>query len=117
MEQIILLQAKPFTFWMTDRFVDGDVSNNQLQQGGDYPTFNLPLLSADGQSANVGYMGGDFQGVLEHADYIRDMGFTSVWLTPIVDNPDEAFAGGEANRVWWEVSRWWQNRLPRVLGK
>lgn len=76
-------------------FVDGDSSNNQELQGGEFPTFNRPLIGKNGQQANVGYLGGDFQGVLNNAQYIKDMGFTSVWLTPIYDNPDEAFSGGD----------------------
>jgi glycosidase len=82
-------------FVMTDRFVDGDETNNHPLQGGQFPTFDLPLTAPDGQTANVGYLGGDLQGVLNNAAYIRDMGFTAVWLTPIVDNPDESFSGGE----------------------
>jgi glycosidase len=82
-------------FALTDRFVDGDSSNNHPNQGGDYPTFNRPLIGPNGETANVGYMGGDFKGVLNNAQYIQDMGFTSVWLTPIHDNPDQSFAGGE----------------------
>lgn len=82
-------------FIMTDRFVDGDPSNNHEHQGGEHPTFNLRLDGPDGQHANVGYMGGDLQGVLDNAQFIADMGFTAVWLTPVVDNPDEAFTGGE----------------------
>ena len=80
---------------MTDRFVDGDATNNQLQQGGDWPTFDLPLLGENGETANVGYLGGDLKGVLNNGQYISDMGFTAVWLTPILDNPDQAFSGGE----------------------
>ncbi len=81
-------------FLLTDRFVDGDPSNNQVDQGGDvWGTFNRHLPGPDGAYANIGYMGGDFKGVLNNADYIADMGFTSVWLTPIVDNPDAAFSG------------------------
>jgi len=82
-------------FIMTDRFVDGDPTNNQLQQGGDWPTFDLPLLGENGETANVGYLGGDLKGVLNNGQYISDMGFTAVWLTPILDNPDQAFSGGE----------------------
>ncbi|NUR23271.1 alpha-amylase family glycosyl hydrolase, partial [Frateuria sp.] len=41
------------------------------------------------------YLGGDFKGVLDNAGYIRGMGFGAVWITPIVDNPDEAFTGGD----------------------
>ena len=92
--------TQPFTqkaiyFVMTDRFVDGDPSNNQENQGGEYPTFGLPIKGDNDQVAYVGYMGGDLKGVLNNAQYIADMGFTAVWLTPILDNPDEAFSGGE----------------------
>ncbi|MEP1446798.1 MAG: alpha-amylase family glycosyl hydrolase [Paraglaciecola sp.] len=82
-------------FVMTDRFVDGDPSNNQMQQGGQWPTFDIPLMGDNGESANVGYLGGDLRGVLDNGQYISDMGFTAVWLTPILDNPDQAFSGGE----------------------
>ncbi|WP_088330625.1 alpha-amylase family glycosyl hydrolase [Lacimicrobium sp. SS2-24] len=82
-------------FLMLDRFVDGDPSNNYPQQGGEYPTFDLPIRGDDGCEANVGYLGGDFKGVVDNAEFIRDMGFTAIWMTPIVDNPDQAFAGGE----------------------
>jgi len=82
-------------FLLTDRFVDGDPSNNHEDQGGKYPTFNRELKGPNGQTANVGYMGGDFQGIINNAQYIKDLGFTSIWTTPIFDNPDQAFSGGE----------------------
>jgi glycosidase len=82
-------------FVVTDRFVDGDPTNNHVSQGGDYPTFNLALVGDNGATANVGYMGGDFKGVLDNVQYITDMGFSAIWLTPVLDNPDQAFAGGE----------------------
>lgn len=81
-------------FVLTDRFVDGDSSNNHSQQGGANRTFDRPLRRANGVPDNIGYLGGDFRGLLDHAAYIREMGFTAVWITPIVDNPDEAFTGG-----------------------
>lgn len=82
-------------FAMTDRFVDGDPSNNYPEQGGEFNTFRNPLEGPNGKKAYVGYMGGDFKGVLNNAQYIKDMGFTAIWLTPIVDNPNQAFSGGE----------------------
>lgn len=90
-------------FVLTDRFVNGDPSNDQREQGkakgADFFTFDRPVPGAPpGKHANVGYLGGDFKGIVENADYIRDMGFGAVWVTPIVDNPDEAFTGGEAAR-------------------
>ncbi|MBB1061720.1 alpha-amylase family glycosyl hydrolase [Marilutibacter spongiae] len=84
-------------FVMTDRFVNGDPANDQRGQGGGDPalrTFDRPV-PGDANGANIGYLGGDFRGLLDNADYIADMGFGAVWLTPIVDNPDEAFTGGD----------------------
>ena len=81
-------------FLMTDRFVDGDPTNNYEEQGGDFPTWEGKLEGPDGQVAYVGYLGGDFKGVLNNADYFVDLGF-SIMDDPIVDNPDQAFAGGE----------------------
>lgn len=83
-------------FVMTDRFVDGDASNNYPEQGGNLPSFDLPLYAENGDTANVGYLGGDLKGVLDNAQYISNMGFTAVWLTPIVENPDQQFSEGEA---------------------
>ncbi|MEH6421578.1 alpha-amylase family glycosyl hydrolase [Pseudomonas sp. CGJS7] len=90
-------------FVVTDRFVNGDTGNDQREQGGPDPatqTFDRPVPGAPpGRSDNIGYLGGDFKGLLDNAEYIRDMGFGAVWLTPIVDNPDQAFTGGDA--VTW----------------
>jgi cyclomaltodextrin glucanotransferase len=84
-------------FVLTDRFVNGDPSNDHRDQGGEHRTFDVPTPGApEGESDNIGYLGGDFKGIVDNAGYIRDMGFTSVWVTPIVDNPDEAFTGGDA---------------------
>jgi cyclomaltodextrin glucanotransferase len=82
-------------FVVTDRFVNGDPSNDQREQGGAHRTFDIPLKWNDGRTDNIGYLGGDFRGILDHADYIREMGFSALWITPIVDNPDEAFTGGD----------------------
>lgn len=89
-------------FVMTDRFVNGDRSNDHRDQGGAHHTFDIPVPGPNGETANIGYLGGDFKGVLDNARYIRDMGFGAVWITPIVDNPDEAFTGGDP--VTWGAS-------------
>jgi len=87
-------------FVMTDRFVNGDPSNDQRNQGGAHHTFDIPVPGPNGESANIGYLGGDFKGVLNNAGYIHDMGFGAVWITPIVQNPDEPFSGGDP--VSWD---------------
>ena len=82
-------------FLLLDRFVDGDPTNNQEIQGGKYPTWDQKLMGPNGEEANVGYLGGDFKGVIDNLHYIKDMGFTAIWTTPIMDNPDENFTGGD----------------------
>src|SRR5690606_32673868 len=82
-------------FVLTDRFVNGDPANDHREQGGERRTFDIPLAPCDGVAGNIGYLGGDFRGLLDNAGYIRDLGFSAVWITPIIDNPDEAFSGGD----------------------
>lgn len=92
--------AEPFAgeavyFVLTDRFANGDPANDHRDQGGKHPTFDRRIPGPNGESDNIGYLGGDFKGILDNADYIRGMGFGAVWITPIVDNPDESFTGGK----------------------
>jgi cyclomaltodextrin glucanotransferase len=88
--------AENVYFVLTDRFVNGDPGNDQRGQGGDNRTFDRPTPGTPaGVIDNIGYLGGDFKGIADHAGYITDMGFSALWLTPIVDNPDEAFTGGD----------------------
>lgn len=61
-------------FLMTDRFNDGDPSNND-QGFGEYD----PQIPEK-------YSGGDIQGVIEKLEYIQTLGATTVWVTPPVAN-------------------------------
>lgn len=90
-------------FVVTDRFVNGDPGNDHRDQGGKHRSFDIPLrgadgkplLDANGEGDNIGYLGGDFKGIVDNVQYIREMGFGALWITPIVDNPAQAFTGGE----------------------
>lgn len=64
-------------FAVTDRFFDGDTSNNDAYGVGDYDT------SDKGGSS---YHGGDFAGLTEKLDYLKDLGVNTIWITPIVEN-------------------------------
>jgi glycosidase len=64
-------------FLFTDRFYDGDESNNY--------TVNLRNLT--------GYHGGDFAGLEEKLPYIADMGFTAIWISSVVDNQSGGYHG------------------------
>ncbi|HEX3559589.1 MAG TPA: alpha-amylase family glycosyl hydrolase [Pyrinomonadaceae bacterium] len=67
---------------MPDRFSDGDPTNNDPPQSrGLYDRSN-----------KFYYHGGDFQGIINHLSYLKDLGVTAIWLTPWYDNvnhPDE----------------------------
>ncbi len=65
---------------MPDRFADGDPSNNN-------PGVSPGLYD---RSRPRAYHGGDFRGIQEHLDYLRDLGVTTIWLTPIVDNDNSS---------------------------
>ena len=59
-------------FVMTTRFYDGDASNNTHCWDGNNP----------GDPA----WRGDFKGLIEKMDYIKALGFTAIWITPVVEN-------------------------------
>lgn len=63
-------------FLMTTRFFDGDSSNNvhcehdaEIKNGDDDPAWR-----------------GDFAGLIEKLDYIKALGFSAIWITPVVEN-------------------------------
>jgi glycosidase len=61
-------------FVITTRFYDGDPSNN--------------VQCWDNHSKNAGDPAwrGDFKGLIEKLDYIKALGFTAIWITPVVEN-------------------------------
>lgn len=42
------------------------------------------------------YCGGTWKGITNHLDYIQDLGFDAVWISPIVKNIETATPYGEA---------------------
>lgn len=61
-------------FMLTDRFFDGDASNNDPHRIGYDTTFPGT------------YQGGDFKGITEKLDYLDELGINTIWISPIVDN-------------------------------
>jgi alpha-amylase len=57
---------------LVDRFADGDKNNDDHVD----PT------------ALGRYQGGDWQGVIDHLDYLTDLGVTALWISPVVRNVD-----------------------------
>lgn len=59
-------------FVMTTRFYDGDTSNN--------------TYCWDGINEKDPEWRGDFKGLIDKLDYIKALGFTAIWITPVVEN-------------------------------
>jgi glycosidase len=98
-----LAQNAPNIFWqqqsiyqiVTDRFYDGDPSND----------------NADGNYDPAGHRGtsvhgGDFKGIEEKLDYIKSLGATAIWISPVVLNAYGDFHG-YAGRDFYKVDPHW----------
>ncbi len=66
-------------FLIPDRFADGDKANND------------PAKSKGLYDRKFGrhYHGGDLQGVIDNLEYIKSLGVTAIWTTPVYDNNDK----------------------------
>lgn len=73
-------------FALTDRFYDGDVSNN-------FDVNKKDLTK---------YHGGDLQGIIDKLDYIKDLGMKTVWVTPTMANQD-LFMDSAGYHGYWPV--------------
>ena len=61
-------------FLLTDRFNNGDTSNDD-PNGEMYDKTHFET-----------YHGGDFQGLIDKLDYLKELGVNTIWISPIVDN-------------------------------
>ena len=59
-----------------DRFANGDSKNDDIKS----------MYERPNREYNRGLHGGDIQGIINHLDYIKDLGFTTVWLNPVLEN-------------------------------
>lgn len=67
---------------MSDRFVDGDESNN-----------STPNTREKGNKENInGRWGGDIQGIINSFDHIAALGATAIWPTPMLGDDEEAWS-------------------------
>ena len=61
---------------MPDRFANGDPAN-------DDPAISAGLFN---RTKPRYYHGGDFQGIIDHLPYLKDLGVTALWINPVYDN-------------------------------
>ena len=92
---------------MSDRFVDGDESNNS--------TVNT---SEKGNKASLdGRWGGDIQGIINSLDYIKQTGATAIWPTPLLlDNePSWSYHGYACGDYYHIDPRFGSNELYKEM--
>ena len=92
---------------MPDRFANGDPSNDSTDDTSE---------DADRTHGN-GRHGGDIQGVIDHLDYISDLGATYIWTTPFLEDndPQGSYHGYAASDYYHIDSRFGSNELYKTF--
>lgn len=93
-------------FIVVDRFYDGDPANNEGP--------NPELYDPEGKDWGK-YWGGDLQGVIDKLDYLKDMGVTAVWLTPLFEQVEALFVEQAAIHGYWTKD--FKRLNPRFIAK
>ena len=92
-----------------DRFANGDPENDAVEGYRDKPD----------RSDDYGRHGGDIQGIINRLDYIDEMGFTAIWLNPVLENAmAEASYHGYATTDYYKIDpRFGSNKLYKKLSE
>lgn len=61
---------------MPDRFANGDTTNDN------HPS----VIERRDRRSKDGRHGGDIQGIIDHLDYLQELGFTALWSTPLMED-------------------------------
>ena len=93
-------------FLVVDRFYDGDPENSE----GPNPELYDPEAKDWGK-----YWGGDLQGVIDKLDYLKDMGVSAVWLTPLFEQVEALFIEQAAIHGYWIKD--FKRLNPRFIAK
>jgi glycosidase len=72
------VNASDFVYLMIpDRFANGDPSNDMI------PGYRE---QANDRTNKFARHGGDFKGIQDHLDYFNQLGVTTIWMTPVIEN-------------------------------
>ena len=94
-------------FAVTDRFFDGDASNNDAYGVGDYNK---------GEKGGSSYHGGDFAGLNQKLDYLKDLGVNTIWITPIVENIREDQHDKKTDTATYGYHGYWASDFTKLNG-
>ena len=93
-------------FIVVDRFNDGDTENSEGE--------NSELYDRDREQWGK-YWGGDLQGIIDKLDYLKNLGVTAVWLTPLFEQVEGLFVESAAIHGYWTKD--FKRINPRFIGK
>ncbi|MCL1472397.1 alpha-amylase family glycosyl hydrolase [Argonema antarcticum] len=79
-------------FIVVDRFHDGDPDNSEGP--------NPELYDPEGKDWGK-YWGGDLQGIIDKLDYLKNLGVTAIWLTPLFEQVEALFINSAAIHGYW----------------
>jgi alpha-amylase len=85
-------------FIFLDRFYDGDPSNNNVESA-----HGAPYSPADPHAIH----GGDLRGVQQKLDYIKSLGATAIWVTPLVYNVGGSAYHGYGAQDFYQLAPHW----------
>jgi len=91
---------------MADRFCDGSTENNTIDD-------SLDQFESDDLD---GRKGGDIEGIISKLDYIKELGITTVWVTPLLENNMwMSYHGYAATNLYRIDPRFGTNELYKTL--
>jgi len=92
-----------------DRFANGDTTNDQV----------AGMKEGPDRSFKGGRHGGDIAGIRQHLDYIAGLGFTAVWLNPVLENdmPRYSYHGYSTTDYYRVDPRFGTNESYRQLSR
>lgn len=90
-----------------DRFANGDPANDQV----------AGLVEAPNRSNPGGRHGGDILGISNNLDYLKDLGFTAIWLNPVLENnqPTYSYHGYSTTDFYKVDARFGTNEAYQTL--
>jgi len=90
-----------------DRFSNGDSRNDRV----------TTLYEGVNRADENGRHGGDIQGIMNNLDYVQKMGFTSLWLTPLLENNqhDYSYHGYSITDFYQVDARFGTNQMYKQL--
>lgn len=92
-----------------DRFANGDTTNDYVAGMRERPNRHF----------KGGRHGGDIEGIRRHLDYIADLGFTAIWLNPVLENdmPQYSYHGYSTTDFYKVDPRFGSNESYRALAR